>query len=78
MDNLCNDITNAAEDNLMLPYSLMCDAWDSLSRSFQSVADPEMVRRTAEFRADFLESLKTAIAIYQANPINYRFNPKAL
>lgn len=57
-----------AESNLLLPYSLVLDAWDKLGERVQTDIVQNM----------WTNCLEEAIRTYQANPRNYEFNAQAV
>jgi len=65
--DIADELGKAAETDLGLPYSLICDTWDACDMSGVMVID----------RITFETTLKAAIAAYNANQLEYRFNPRA-
>ena len=66
--DISGELAEAAQTDLCLPYSLICDTWDRV----------EMSGKTDISREEWLNTLKWSIEAYKAFPLEYRFNDKAL
>lgn len=66
---IADRMADAAEENLGLPFSLMCDAWD-LALQYN------VTRLTGRDR--FEEHLSTALDAWEADRVGYQFNARAV
>lgn len=66
--SIAERMEEAADTNLGLPYSLMCDAWDLLAQEWP---------QDAFTREQFESALAHRLDVFDADPLGYQFHPGA-